>query len=153
MGNMIKGQMELFESEFKKEVRFQTSYFARINSKKLPQEYRDRGISIARSARWWNGKRYPPLFPPYDIINIEGYNEYYEKYYREVLSNLSPRMVWNDLVELNGGNVDVIILCHESWKDIESGKKFCHRRIVAKWLESELWETIPEFDPEKVGRI
>lgn len=151
----MEGQLNLFQSEFRNgnNVRFQTSYFARINSKKLPQEVRDRGISIALSARWWSGKKYPPLFPPYKILKFEDDQEYWEIYYREVLSELNPKTVWNDLVEMNNGRTDVILLCHESWKDIQSGKKFCHRRMVASWLKQELWEEVPEFDPDKLGRV
>ena len=36
-----------------------TSYFARINSKKF-NHLKDKGIQISRSARYWQGAKYPP---------------------------------------------------------------------------------------------
>lgn len=128
-----------------------TSYFARINSKKFPDSFRERGVSIATSCRWWSGKKYPPLFPPKEIIMLEDYVVYKMEYYEKVLDNLDPQQVWDDLVELVGSNA--ILLCHESEQDIVSGKKFCHRRIVAEWLEEHLWEKVPEvgkLDYEKM---
>lgn len=128
-----------------------TSYFARINSKKFPDSFRERGVSISLSCRWWSGKRYKPLFPPKDIIMLEDYEEYRVQYYERVLNQLDPQQVWDDIVGMAGR--DAILLCHESEQDILSGKKFCHRRVVAEWLEENLWEKIPEvgkLDYEKM---
>ena len=111
----------------------QTSYFGRINSK----NFRGRdlnAVSIARSCRYWSGKTYPPLFPTFDMINMQDPWEYEKVYTEKILSKLDPLQVWLDLGE------DAILLCHESAAKCESGETFCHRHIVARWLEQGLRE-------------
>ena len=44
---------------------------------------------------------------------------------------------------------DCVLVCFESPKDIASGKKFCHRRMVAGWIETELGIVVPEEVREK----
>lgn len=109
-----------------------TSYFGRANS----TAFKNAGlnfVSIARSCRYWNGRAYKPLMPTWDIINIEDEEEYRKAYYEKVLSKLDPLEVYNDLGE------DAILLCHESAAKIASGETFCHRHMVAEWLEEALW--------------
>lgn len=109
-----------------------TSYFARINSKNFKGREINT-VSIARSARYYQGRSYPPLFPTWEMIKMEDEEEYEETYRREVLDKLDPLEVWNDLGE------DAVILCHESEAKILSGETFCHRHMVARWLEEQLW--------------
>lgn len=123
-----------------------TSYFGRANSK----AFKDRGlrfVSVARSCRYWNGEKYPDLFPTWDMIHMTDEEEYEEVYRRDVLSKLDPLQVYEDLE-------DAVILCHESQDKIDSGETFCHRHIIARWLEEELWllgidVEIPELKDEK----
>lgn len=90
-------------------------------------------VSIARSCRYWSGRTYAPLMPTWDIINIEDPEEYERVYREKILDKLDPLQVYNDLGE------DAILLCHESAAKIESGEQFCHRTMVARWLEEQLW--------------
>lgn len=123
-----------------------TSYFGRANSK----AFRDRGlrlVSVARSARYFSGESYPDLFPTWEMIRLEDEEKYEELYRKQVLSKLDPLKVWEDLQ-------DAVILCHEKIEDIESGKTFCHRHMIARWLEEELWlrgidVEIPELKDDK----
>lgn len=134
-----------------------TSYFGRANSK----AFKERGlrfVSVARSCRYWTGEKYPDLFPTWDMVSMaqrewdKGDNqkviEKYEKMYREqILDKLDPLQVYEDLE-------DAVILCHESIDKIEAGIDFCHRHMIAKWLEEELWllgidVEIPELKDEK----
>lgn len=123
-----------------------TSYFGRANSK----AFRDRGlrlVSVARSARYFSGESYPDLFPTWEMIRLENEEKYEELYRKQVLSKLDPLKVWEDLQ-------DAVILCHEKIEDIESGKTFCHRHMIARWLEEELWlrgidVEIPELKDDK----
>ena len=124
-----------------------TSYFGRANSK----AFKDRGlrfVSIARSCKYWSGERYTKLFPTWDIIKIEDKDEYERRYREEILDKLDPLEVYQDLE-------DAVILCHESYAKCQSGETFCHRHMVAKWLEEELWlrygmdVEIPELVDEK----
>lgn len=53
--------------------------------------------------------------------------QYANNYRENVLSKLNPDDVAKDLYDLSGGR-DVVLLCYEK------PPKFCHRQIVAKWL-------------------
>ena len=108
-----------------------TSYYGRINSK-LYKGFAKYGVQISANARYWNGPKYEPLFPTWDMIRLEDEEEYERRYRAEILDKLDPLEVYNDLGE------NAILLCYESIAKIESGETFCHRHIVAKWLEEEL---------------
>lgn len=108
-----------------------TSYYGRIGSKKYA-EYKDKGVCISRSHKYWNGRCYPALYPTWEMINMTDEDEYEEAYYDKVLSKLDPLEVYNDLGE------DAVLLCFESIAKIEAGETFCHRHMVARWLECEL---------------
>ena len=87
---------------------------------------------------------YTALMPTWDIIckaHKLGYNEesflaYRDAYFAQ-LDKLNAHDVFNDLQ-------DCVLVCFESSMDIYTGKKFCHRRMVAGWLEEKLGIIIPE---------
>jgi hypothetical protein len=58
----------------------------------------------------------------------------YRVEFQKILDKLDPQKVFDDLAE------DAIMLC---W---EPPGKFCHRRLVAKWLEECLGVTVPELE-------
>ena len=107
----------------------QTSYFAK---------YRESdGVNIAiRHPSGFKGISYTSLFPKWSFLSqykVDGDEEAYTKaYYEQVLSKLDPYKVYVDLK-------DCTLLCWE-----KSGS-FCHRRLVADWLEKELGVYIPEY--------
>lgn len=108
-----------------------TSYYGRINSKPY-SNYKKYGVQISQSARYWSGPKYEPLFPTWEMVRCEDKDRYEEMYRDQILSKLNPIDVYNDLGE------NAILLCHESIARIESGETFCHRHMVARWLEEEL---------------
>lgn len=90
----------------------------------------------------YKGKCYLPLAPKESffrvwknnrnvIDEIENNKYYIKEFYHEILENLNPEEVYN---ELDGS----ILLCYE-----DSGE-FCHRHIVAAWFEIFLGVTIYE---------
>ena len=105
-----------------------TSYFAKY-------KFED-GVSIARKPpNWFKGSKYPELYPSWDMIveyKKNGDKQAYTRaYYKQVLDKLNPDKVWADLK-------DNTLLCWE-----KSGE-FCHRRLVAAWLNEKLGEKIEE---------
>ena len=124
----------------------QTSYYGRINSKSYNQ-FKQYGVQISISARYWGGPKYAPLFPTWEMVNCED-KETYEKMYRDqILSKLDPLKVYNDLGE------NAILLCHESIARIEKGETFCHRHMVARWLEEELYKQYGiEVEIQELGK-
>lgn len=107
-----------------------TSYFAKYKG--------ENGVSIAvGTPKWFKGRKYEPLCPPWDLVEkvkYDGDTEYYTReYYRRVLSKLDPEKVMADL------EYEAVFLCWE-----KSGE-FCHRHIVAEWLHDELGTIVVEI--------
>jgi uncharacterized protein (DUF488 family) len=108
-----------------------TSYFS---SKKYKKYNKEDGISIARYNKFWQGETYPNLFPSANLLawwkslseeaqKCQDYQQmYFEAYKQETLSKLDPHKV---AAELDGK----VLLCFEKSED------FCHRHIIAAWLQ------------------
>ena len=99
-------------------------------------------VAISRGVpQWYRGRAYKALAPPWDLLRIEDEEEYTRRYKREVLSRLDPQKVLEDLGD------DAILLC---W---EKPGEFCHRRLVAEWLEEALGIEVPElgFEVEQMS--
>ena len=95
----------------------------------------------------WTGLQFPTLAPDRQLFfaikqnNIT--NEQYAKLYKEqTLSQLDPQFIYN-MFKNN------VLLC---WED---PGEFCHRRIVARWLEESLGISVPEWNirDEKIEQI
>jgi uncharacterized protein (DUF488 family) len=63
----------------------------------------------------------------------DGDEEYYIEQYSLILSKLDPKKVYEDLK-------DTVLLCYE-----KSGV-FCHRRVVAAWIEDSLGVSVEEVE-------
>lgn len=105
-----------------------TSYFAKLN--RLPPNVVP--ISICgKVPAWYDGLQYKKLAPKYSFFSewkITHDNNYYIEHFNdEVLSTLSPQVVYNELMKLSGGK-DIVLICYEKPTD------FCHRHLVAEWL-------------------
>ena len=68
--------------------------------------------------------------------------EYFRKAYYSQLDKLNPKKVYEDLK-------DCTLVCFESSKDLATKKKFCHRRMIAGWIEEQLGIIVPEETREK----
>jgi hypothetical protein len=108
----------------------QTSSFSKMMARQ--EELGQRLVSVALFAPWaYQGRRYLALAPRREMLKMD--EATYRVEYQKILDNLDPRKVFEDL----GG--DAILLC---W---EAHGQFCHRRLVAEWLEAHLGVTVPEF--------
>ncbi|OPY91042.1 MAG: hypothetical protein A4E72_00320 [Syntrophus sp. PtaU1.Bin208] len=91
----------------------QTSNFAR--SSKDPN-----AVAICRGIPcWYEGRRYPPLAPDWELIRMGDEQLFRKLYFEQVLSKMDPRQVCEDL------GPDAVMLCWES-----PGK---NTAIVAWW--------------------
>lgn len=111
-----------------------TSYFA--NLKKLP----DNIIPIAISTSVPNSidiLRYKKLAPTYNILNnykkTNDVELYVKEYTEQILNKLNPQDVINELYSLSNGK-DIALICYEKYD------KFCHRFVVAEWLNADVKE-------------
>ncbi len=106
-----------------------TSYFAKL--RKMPAGIVP--IAICRyPPKWYNGLTYKVLAPPSVLLSAWQGGRVTEKMYinvytNEVLNNLDPESVVNELTKIADGH-DVVLLCFEKSGD------FCHRNLVADWL-------------------
>lgn len=87
--------------------------------------------------RGWQGRRYKPLAPPWSLVKLTDSAQFIRLYKAQVLDRLDAAQV---LQELGGDNL--ILLC---W---EAPGEFCHRRVVAAWLQKELGLVVEEFNPK-----
>lgn len=90
----------------------------------------------------FRGQKYPALAPKFDFWKIwhnnigkiseeENTRYYIHEYYNQVLKNLDPYKVFSALD-------NSILLCYENEKE------FCHRHLVAFWLEENLKVNVDE---------
>jgi hypothetical protein len=87
-------------------------------------------------------RMYRPLAPgPW--FNSVPEPEYRRRYLGEILGVLDPRAVIAELGELAGG-AEPVLLCWE--KPPLTASNWCHRRMVAEWLESTLGLEVPELE-------
>lgn len=75
---------------------------------------------------------------PHNIIGCEKYaflnmsDEVYLEKTLEGLAKMDAGLIWEKMQSLTIGDKIPCIVCFEKWD------KFCHRHIVARWLEQEL---------------
>lgn len=106
----------------------QTSNF--YHFKHTPDD--QRLVSIALYApKWYRGRSYPALAPDRDMLKMD--ESEYRPEYAAILARLDPYKVAEDL------GPDAILLC---WED---PRLFCHRRLVAEWLEDHLGIKVHEI--------
>ena len=122
----------------------ETSYFGN----KAVREAGRRLVAISLGVpRWWKWERYEALNPTREMIDMAHAGktaEYAEMYSSQILSRLDPESVYE---ELDGA----VLFC---W---EKAGKFCHRRLVAEWLEKATGNPVPESEAvaceKKTGRV
>ena len=117
-----------------------TGYFGKIKT------YKKAGlipVSICGKAPdWYTGHQYKKLAPKlgffveWSVGEHKGDNNYYIEHFKEeVLDTLRPEDVINELKQF-GQLQDIILLCYEK------PESFCHRHLVADWLnENGLYVT------------
>ena len=113
-----------------------TSYFA----SKLIKGRGLRLVSIALSTRYVKCERFKVLAPTREMIELAHagkFEDYTRAYQENVLRTLNPLKVYE---ELDGA----VLLC---W---EKAGSFCHRRLVADWLENAVGQSVPELDADWV---
>lgn len=124
-----------------------TGYFAKA------RQYVQRGyalVSIARTAPWFIAKElkvYPldALAPTDEILALKDRpTEYTKRYKEEVLRNLDPIRIFATLMGIGRQEQTdkVVMMCYER------PEVFCHRHIVAEWLNKCLGSKVAEVKDE-----
>ena len=113
-----------------------TSYFARERHIQNP-------VCIAQGKPHWSKSRdYKKLAPPWSLVipykdGLLPPQQYIILYNFHVLCRLNPVEVFAEIKALFGE--DASLLCHET------AGEFCHRRLVAEWLERGNGIVVPEL--------
>lgn len=117
-----------------------TSYFA--NGKKLKEAgVKMVGVSLY-PPRWYFGQSLKELAPTYFILKEQDLDVYTVRYKREVLGRLNPKDVLRKMQAVSGGS-DIALCCFEKPDD------FCHRHLLADWLNEKLNLGVEEFGKSK----
>lgn len=111
---------------------FYTSYYAK-------QGRNAKAVSIsAKAPSYFYGEWYPKLAPTWDMINGIKHGGWSERDYcqafLEKLNLLDPVRVVNDLPD------GAFLLCYEA-----NDGSFCHRHIVAEWLQNSTGIIVQEW--------
>lgn len=110
-----------------------TSYFGQLRN--LPDDIIPVSI-CGKALDWYTGLQYKKLAPKWEFFQEwkkNHDNNYYIKCFKEqVLDTLTPVEVIVDLSlkvpSFNTGECDIALICYEK------PKNFCHRHLVANWL-------------------
>lgn len=134
-------------------MKLYTSYFANIST------LRRDGLFIFSIANqfppWLQGQ---PIMTLHELIPraemLKMGREDYRPLYMDILGCVQADQLFRKITMLSKGK-DAVVCCYESWKDCESGKKFCHRHIFAEWFEAKTGIKVVEYplkekQPEKV---
>ena len=90
---------------------------------------------------------------PDKLTELELIIYYIENYFNHRLINLDTKELLYNLKEKFKDNI--ILLCHElpSDSDLITRKHFCHRRVIADYIELTTGITIPEISIDQCGNI
>lgn len=115
-----------------------TSYYAAIRKFTKNREYIF--ISISSSTpEWFNGDKYTILAPEWSLVNLYKSGKINKEEYKlSYLSLLNKRNI-NPITIINNLKYNSVLLCYEKTGD------FCHRRILADWLNEQTGIIIPEL--------
>ena len=120
-------------------MKIYTSYYAK--AKRIPKNIVRIAIS-GKSPEGYEGIEYKKVAPKYGFFmewkRNHDNNFYIEHFNAEVLDKLNPNEVYEDLERLSGGN-DCVLLCYEK------SDAFCHRHLVADWLNETLDLSVEEW--------
>jgi len=108
------------------------------------------------------GKSYKKMAPrlylwQYYDLNFDDLTEdeliawYIKEFYNLRLRNLNPYVFLEELKNRFGENI--ILLCHESPSLVLNKEHFCHRRLIADWIELETGIVIPEISINDEGNV
>lgn len=122
-------------------MKIYTSYFA--NRLKL-QNAGIISVSIALyPPRWFRGIITKYVSPTYDILhNTSTEEEYTKRFNSEILNHRDPKKFIQSLEQTARGK-DIALCC------FEMPNEFCHRHLVAKWMNEQLGLDIEEYGISK----
>jgi hypothetical protein len=117
-------------------------------SARLPRGATAVGISRGTPRGRAGFRRLPALFPGPWFRSVAP--ETYLRRYAEILAGLDAVTLRDQLLAFGGMPV---MLCFERAADVHAGLCFCHRHLVAQWLEDELGIAVAEVGHPRLDRF
>lgn len=111
---------------------------------KVPKDHVRIGISRGTPRGQSGFRTYRRLAPGPWFKSVQP-GEYLQRFDEEVLAPLDAFQVMEDLTKMTEGR-PAVLLCYESAPKIHAGELWCHRHLVAAWLERNLGLEVPELD-------
>ena len=92
---------------------------------------------------WYTGKCLPQLAPTWELLKAYKQEEITQQDYVEVYIALLKKRQYTPQRILDALPDNSRLLCYEAPSD------FCHRRVLAKWIEDDTGVIIPEYISEE----
>ena len=128
-------------------MKIYTSYFGNLKNLKknhiIP-------IGVCRfPPKWFDGPNLISIAPSKDILFTckNNHQEYIKRYKNEILSIHKNPQDFIDRLSLISDGKDVALCCFE-----EPGK-FCHRHLIAEWLNNTLNLNVQEFKIQEKSKV
>jgi hypothetical protein len=118
----------------------------------IPEDHIRIGISRGTPRGFPAGYRKFKLLMPGPWFNSVDPRTYIDLFNREILMFLEPEQVVKEIDFLGCGKVPVMC-CYEHAPKIQTGEQYCHRHMVAQWLEDRLSIEVPELDHPNLDRF
>lgn len=128
-------------------MKIYTSYFA--NLKNLEKDDIVPIGICCYSPKWFKGPNLRAIAPSPDILEKckSSHAEYEKRYRTEVLSLFKDANILLERISFISGGKDAALCCYEKPSD------FCHRHILAKWLEEQTGIKVEEFEKTEETKI
>lgn len=128
-------------------MKIYTSYFA--NLKNLEKDDIVPIGICCYPPKWFKGPNLRAIAPSPDILEKckSSHVEYEKRYRTEVLSLFKDANILLERISFISGGKDAALCCYEKPSD------FCHRHILAKWLEEQTGIKVEEFEKAEETKI
>lgn len=128
-------------------MKIYTSYFA--NLKNLEKDDIVPIGICCYPPKWFKGPNLRAIAPSPDILEKckSSHAEYEKRYRTEVLSLFKDATILLERISFISGGKDAALCCYEKPSD------FCHRHILAKWLEEQTGIKVEEFEKTEETKI
>ena len=128
-------------------MKIYTSYFA--NLKNLEKDDIVPIGICCYPPKWFKGPNLRAIAPSPDILEKckSSHAEYEKRYRTEVLSLFKDANILLERISFLSGGKDAALCCYEKPSD------FCHRHILAKWLEGQTGIKVEEFEKTEETKI
>jgi hypothetical protein len=116
----------------------------------LPPDHAKIGVCRTVPRAFAGNVNYRELAPPRALKGLEP--RAFQAAYDAQLNKLDAQFVMARIEQLAKGNTPVLV-CWENARDINAGRCWCHRHLVARWFEREVGIAVDEIGWPNLDRF